>query len=47
MEDIVEDIREEEDLWGIVYVRNRTELIDTISTGWSDSDSEEEEREQE
>jgi len=34
MEDIVEDIREEEDLWGIVYVRSD-----------SDSEEEEREQE--
>jgi len=38
----MEDIREEENLWGIVYVRSETEPIDIVSTGWSDSDSEEE-----
>jgi len=41
MEDIVEDIREEEDLWGIVYVRSDSEPIDTISTGYSNADAEE------
>jgi len=42
----MEDIREEEDLWGIVYVRSEvSEPVDMISTGWSDSEEEREQNE--